>query len=57
LHWFKQGGGVSDRQWNDAAGVLQVQHGSLDFAYLEQAAHARGVDDLLARLRESAPTG
>lgn len=50
LRWFADGGGVSDRQWRDALGVLRVWHGKLDQAYLERTASALGVRDLLAKL-------
>jgi hypothetical protein len=37
-------------------GVLKVQRGRLDLAYLERWAHALGLADLVERaLRESAP--
>lgn len=47
LHWFQLGGGVSERQWNDVLGVLQVQKGKLNLSYLQQAAKHMGVKDLL----------
>lgn len=47
LHWFQLGGGVSERQWNDVLGVLQVQKGKLNLSYLQQTAKHMGVKDLL----------
>lgn len=51
LRWFVDGGGVSDRQWRDALGVLRVWDGKLDESYLDRTAFALGVGDLLAKLR------
>ena len=49
LHWYRLGGEDSDRQWTDLLGVLKVQRGRLDLAYLQHgAAHLR-VADLLER--------
>ena len=49
LYWFKMGGGVSDRQWNDIAGVIKVQDDKLDYSYLKNAAQQRGVTTLLQK--------
>ncbi len=49
LRWYREGGGVSERQWTDAVGVLQVQGERLDRAYLDRWARELGVGDLLAR--------
>lgn len=49
LVWYKLGGQVSDRQWGDIVGVIQVQADSLDVAYLRSWAPALGVADLLAQ--------
>lgn len=54
LQWFRDGGGVSDRQWNDVLGVLKVQGPTLDRAYLEQWAHELGLTDLLRRALDDA---
>jgi hypothetical protein len=54
LDWYRQGGGVSDRQWNDVLGVLKVQQFSLDMEYLRHWAEALDFSDLLVRaLRDS----
>lgn len=50
LQWFQMGGSVSERQWNDVLGVIQVQHKRLDRSYLERAAQKRGVEDLLQKV-------
>lgn len=49
LEWYKMGGEVSDRQWNDILGVLKVQGTSIDLAYLRQWATALDVSHLLDR--------
>lgn len=53
LEWYRQGGEVSERQWRDVLGVLQVQAERLDVVYLRRWAASLGVTDLLERaLRE-----
>lgn len=49
LEWYKMGGQVSTRQWNDILGILKHQGASLDLAYLERWSAALGVSDLLER--------
>lgn len=57
LEWYRQGGGVSDRQWGDVVGVLKVRAAELDASYLRQWAHDLGLTDLLEHaLREAAVT-
>jgi hypothetical protein len=48
LRWYRDGGEVSEVQWNDIQGILAVNP-SLDFGYVEQWAARLGVGDLLAR--------
>jgi hypothetical protein len=49
LRWYRMGGDVSDRQWRDILGVLKVQGGRLDRAYLTRTAGQLDLADLLAR--------
>jgi hypothetical protein len=58
LDWYRQGGGVSDRQWRDVLGVLKVQAERLDLARLRHWALTLGLAELLERaLAESAIAG
>ncbi|MEW6184222.1 MAG: hypothetical protein AB1585_00620 [Thermodesulfobacteriota bacterium] len=54
LFWFQSGGSVSERQWTDVLGVLQVQGDQLDFTYLERMARHRGVYELLLQAMKDA---
>ena len=54
LDWYRQGGEVSERQWRDVLGVLTVQAGRLDLAYLRRWAAELAVSDLLERALEEA---
>ncbi|MBM3739119.1 MAG: hypothetical protein FJW39_25370 [Acidobacteria bacterium] len=56
LLWFRRGGEVSDRQWHDILGILAVQAGRLDTAYLRQWADELQVSGLLARAAASQPS-
>jgi hypothetical protein len=49
LEWYKMGGEVSDRQWNDILGVLKVQGSALDMNYIRRWAVNLSVSDLLER--------
>lgn len=44
LEWAKLGG--SDRQIDDAAGVIRVQGESLDLAYIERWVRVLGIDEV-----------
>ena len=54
LQWYRDGGSVSDRQWNDVLGVLKVQGVSLDRTYLREWAGELGFADLLCRALDEA---
>jgi hypothetical protein len=49
LEWFRLGGGISDRQWNDVLGVLKIQNNSLDDNYLKYWASELKLEDLLKK--------
>lgn len=51
LEWFRRGGEVSERQWQDVLSILAAARGSLDEAHLERWARELGVSDLLERAR------
>jgi hypothetical protein len=50
LVWFRSGGEVSDRQWNDVRGILEVQGERLDRSYLEHWGRHLDIADLIERL-------
>lgn len=50
LRWAKEGG--SARQLEDARGILEVQKGELDLAYLREQAAAESVLDLFERITD-----
>lgn len=52
LEWYRLGGCTSERQLEDVRGVLQMQAGKLDQAYLDHWAAGLGVSDLLQRARQ-----
>ena len=52
FRWYRLGNETSDQQWADILGVLKVQAGKLDDAYLNQWAADLGVADLLLRARQ-----
>ncbi len=49
LLWYRAGGEVSERQWNDVQGVLKLQGTALDRAYMQHWAAQLGIGDLLER--------
>jgi hypothetical protein len=55
LEWFRLGGELSDRQWNDILGILRVQAGTLDQARLRAEARGLGVADLLEKAFAATP--
>jgi hypothetical protein len=54
LRWFRKGGGVSDRQWNDLLSVLKVQANALDYDYMKHWAAELEVANLLLRAFDEA---
>ena len=54
LEWFRSGGEISDRQWRDILGVLQIQWDRINFSDLQKWAKSLGVSDLLERARNEA---
>jgi hypothetical protein len=54
LEWYRLGGEISERQWRDVLGIIQVQAGSLDLVYLRQWAVELRVADLLERALQQA---
>lgn len=57
LQWYKSGGCVSEKQWNDVKGVLRIVDKRLDFIYLKDRAKKKGLisllDEVLAQVAES----
>lgn len=51
LHWFRRGGEVSERQWQDVLSILAAARGQLDDGYLGRWASELGIADLLDRAR------
>ena len=51
LEWFRRGGEVSERQWQDVLSILAAARGQLDETYLERWALELGIADLLDRAR------
>ncbi len=47
LAWYREGGNVSEQQWNDVLGVIAQRRGKLDLGYLRQWAPAADVAGLL----------
>lgn len=54
LEWYRMGGEVSDRQWQDILGILKVQADNLDLEYLRKWSGTLGVSDLLETALEQA---
>jgi len=55
LDWYRVGGGVSDQQWRDIAGILRVSTGNLDLEYLESTAAELGLTELLNKALHEQP--
>lgn len=54
LEWYRAGSGISERQWSDVLGLLQVQAGALDWDYLNAWAAPLGLSELLQRATSEA---
>jgi len=50
LEWYRLGGEMSERQWRDVLGIIQVQADRLDLDYLSHWAVELGVADLLEKV-------
>jgi hypothetical protein len=50
LEWYRLGGEVSEREWRDVVGVVQVQGERLNRDYLYIMAAELGVVDLLEKV-------
>ena len=57
LHWYELGDRVSERQWKDVIGVLQVQGKRLNYDYLKKTANRRNVSELLTQAIEEVKIG
>jgi len=49
LDWYRQGGEVSTRQWQDIINLLKVQEKALNYSYLFLWAADLGLSELLER--------
>lgn len=49
LTWYRRGGEVSEMQWRDVQGVIELRGGELDCEYLRRWAPVLGISDLLER--------
>jgi hypothetical protein len=54
LLWYRDGGGVSQKQWSDVVEVLRVSGSTLDAVYLDHWAADLRLTELLARARADA---
>ena len=52
LEWFRRGGEVSERQWQDVLSILAAARGQLDQTHLERWSPELGVADLLDRAKK-----
>lgn len=49
LEWYRDGGEVTSRHWDDAVGVLLVQESRIDRGYLDRWTRELGLEELLQR--------
>ncbi|MGH7286113.1 MAG: hypothetical protein ACRELY_31725 [Polyangiaceae bacterium] len=54
LLWFREGGGVSEKQWRDVVEVLRVSGPEIDESYLESWAARLQLDQLLQKAQAEA---
>jgi len=54
LHWYRQGGAVSDTQWRDAVGILKAKGTQLDRADMQKWTNELGDFDLLTEATQEA---
>jgi len=52
LEWYRLGGEISNRQWQDVRNIIEVQADRLDWAYLRHWAAQLNLSDLLERVRD-----
>ena len=57
LRWYRLGGDISETQWRDVLGILKVQEGALDFAYLRKWAGELRLSDLMEKALGEAGAG
>lgn len=50
LVWYRLGGELSERQWNDVVGIIKIQGDRLDRRYIAQWSKHLKVEDLIARV-------
>jgi len=53
--WYKRGGGVSEKQWQDVRNVWKVQKPNLDLTYLQATAAQYSIEKLLAKVTSEWP--
>ena len=54
LEWYKSGGFVSDRQWTDVLGVIQVCSDNLNYEYLMNTAEKKKMTELVNKALNAA---
>lgn len=54
LRWYELGNRISDRQWKDIQGILEVKKDQLDLDYLRNNARALNLSELLDQSLEEA---
>ncbi len=57
LDWFEKGERISDRQWRDIVGVLEVRGQDLDLGYVRRWAKELGLGELCERAIAEAKVG